>query len=37
VFDLLKEVLLKNESVYGEAAALALGLVYAGSNKMEVV
>ena len=36
IAELLREVLFKNESVYCEAAALAFGLVYAGSNNMEV-
>jgi 26S proteasome regulatory subunit N2 len=34
--DLLRELLFKNESIYGEAAALAIGLVYAGSGKLDI-
>jgi hypothetical protein len=37
VSDLLKEVLFKNESIYGEAAGLSIGLVHAGSNDLELV
>ena len=29
--NLLKDVLMKNDSVYGEAAAVGLGLLHAGS------
>jgi 26S proteasome regulatory subunit N2 len=34
--DLLRELLFKNESIYGEAAALGIGLTHAGSGSLEL-
>jgi len=33
----LNEILNKNESVYGEAAALVIGLIHAGSGNLDIV
>lgn len=34
---LLKDVLMKNDSIYGEAAALGLGLLHAGSHTDDLI